>query len=59
MTPTDTILEEERAELAASAAMHQREVERARSRFRRRNREIHDATAARLAELARGAEGES
>lgn len=59
MTPTDAILEEERAELAASAAMYQRELNRALARFRRRNREIHDATAARLAALARGAEGES
>lgn len=59
MTPTDTILAEERAELAASAAMYQREVERARDRMRRRNAEIRERASARLAELARGAEGES
>lgn len=59
MTPTDTILEEERAELAASAAMYQREVERARGRMRRRNAEIRLRAAARLADLARGAERES
>ncbi len=59
MTPADTILEEERAALAASAAMCQREVERARSRLRRRNAEIRLRASARLADLARGAEGET
>lgn len=53
MTPTDTILEEERAKLTASAAMYQREVERARDRMRRRNAEIRERASARLAELGR------
>lgn len=59
MTPTDAILAEMHAELAASAAMCKREVERARDRMRRRNAEIRLRAAARLTELARGAEGES
>lgn len=59
VTPADTILEKERAELAASAAMYQREVERARDRMRRRNAEIRERASAKLAELGRGAEGES
>lgn len=53
MTTTDTILEEERAELTVSAAMYLREVERARSRLRRRNAEIRERASARLAELGR------
>lgn len=59
MTPADPILKKEQAELAASAAMYQREVERARDRMRRRNAEIRLRAAARLTVLARGAEGES
>ena len=53
MTPADPILAEERAELAASAAMYLREVERARTRMRRRNAEIRRRAAAKLAELGR------
>lgn len=59
MTPTDIILADERAELAASHAMFQREVERARARMWRRNAEITARAKARLAELARGAKGEA
>lgn len=53
MTPADPILKKEQAELTASAAMYQREVERARDRMRRRNAEIRERASAKLAELGR------
>jgi cytochrome c556 len=53
VTPADPILAEEQAELAASAAVYLREVERARARAQRRNAEIRARASAKLAELGR------
>jgi acyl-CoA reductase-like NAD-dependent aldehyde dehydrogenase len=53
VTPADPILAEESAELAASAAMYLRELERAQARWRRRDAEIRARASAKLAELGR------